>query len=119
MKTSMKVFAAAISLLLSTGCSLFLGSTEPRRVYTVEVNPSTITIPVGGPAATVTAKVSRSLGAVAVEESATITWTTSNASVATVTETGKTTSISAVGKGSAIITASANGAEGHATVIVN
>lgn len=92
-----------------------------EATYLVEVLPSSISLILGGATATGTmnATVTRKLGAnVLVDNSATVTWTTSDANVATVSANGRTATITGKGAGTATITASSNNASGTATVLV-
>ena len=84
------------------------------------VTPSTLSIALApGATASANAQVGKKLGAVVlVDNSAFVTWSTSDASIATVTPSGLSATITGVGHGSAIITAVSNGASGSTTVTV-
>ncbi len=95
------------------------GTTSPAS-YTVTVSPSTLAIALApGATASASAIVTRQLGASAlIDNTATVTWTTSDATIATVTPTGATATITGLGHGVATITASSNGSTGSTTVTV-
>ena len=95
------------------------GTTSPAS-YTVTVSPSTLAIALApGATASANAIVTRQLGASAlIDNAATVTWTTSDATIATVTPTGATATITGLGHGVATITASSNGSTGSTTVTV-
>ncbi len=84
---------------------------DPNAVATVAVSPSTATIDVGGTVQLAASPTNSQGGGV----SATVSWSSSATSVATVASTGLVTG---VGAGSATITASAGGRSGTATITV-
>ena len=97
------------------------GSKTTEPVYTVELSAGTVTLTLGGPSATVTlnATVTQKLGANSVVDNTTpVTWTTSDAKVATVAGTGRSATITAVGPGSATITATAQNVQSSINVTV-
>jgi len=106
---------------LYVACSSSDGGNGPSATYTVEVTPSTIALTLGGASATgtATAIVTQKLGANSVvDNSSPVTWTTSDASVATVSQGGRSATVTAVGQGTANISATAQGVTGSASVSV-
>ena len=95
------------------------GTTSPAS-YAVTVSPSTLAIALApGATASANAIVTRQLGASSlIDNAATVTWTTSDATIATVTPSGATATITGLGHGVATITASSNGSTGSTTVTV-
>jgi alpha-tubulin suppressor-like RCC1 family protein len=98
------------------------GSTTPEQpTYLVEILPNTMSLILGGATATGTlnATVTRKLGAnVLVDNTAPVTWTTSDVNVATVSGSGRTATVTGTGAGTATITATSNNGSGTATVSV-
>lgn len=110
---------AAISFALVAGCNIFVGTTDTRRPYIVVVSPETVALSTVGASATATARVSMLVGVISVvDDTAVVSWTTSNTKVATVTQEGQMTTVTGVGQGSATITATSHGAVGRANVVV-
>ena len=97
------------------------GSTTTEPTYSVDLTPATITLTLGGPSATVTltATVTQKLGSNSVvDNTSAITWTTSDANVATVVSSGRTATITATGQGTATIAATAHDVRSSITVTV-
>ena len=96
-----------------TGTETFTVTSPVSTLSSISVTPATTTLSVGGSTqATAVAKDANG----ATVSGTTFTWTTSNAGVATVSGSGL---ISAVGAGSATITAAASGKTGSMSVTVN
>lgn len=110
------VTITALAVLPGCGSS---NVTEP--VYSVDLSAGTVTLTLGGPSATVTlnATVTQKLGQNSVvDNTSPITWTTSDAKVATVVGSGRSATITAVGPGSATITAKAQNVQSSINVTV-
>ena len=89
--------------------------TPPVTVTAVTVAPATLSLTGLGVTGQLTATVTTSAG---VASAPTVTWTSSNPSIATVAGTGTTATVTSVAPGSAQITASAGGQSGVAAVTV-
>lgn len=97
------------------------GGQGPSATYTVEVNPQTLALTLGGASATgtATATVTQKLGANSVvDNTSPVTWATSDASIATVSQGGRTATVTAIGQGTATITATAQGVSGSTSASV-
>jgi uncharacterized protein YjdB len=89
--------------------------TPPVTVTAVSVAPATLSLTGIGVTGQLTATVTTSAGVAA---SPTVTWTSSNPSIATVAGTGATATVTSVAPGAAQITATAGGQSGVAAVTV-
>ena len=120
MRILQTVVAIAVATALSSCGGGADGGTGPAASYTMTVTPSTLSIALAaGSTASANAQVGKKLGtSVLVDNSAFVTWRTSDASVATVTPSGLAATITGVGHGTAIITAESNGASGSTSVTV-
>jgi hypothetical protein len=87
----------------------------PVTTTSVAVTPQTVALAAVGSTASLTATVNTSAGVAA---SPAVTWTSSAPGVATVSGSGTTATVTAVGPGTAQITASSGGQSGSATVTV-
>ena len=94
------------------------GEATGTASYTVTVSPASLAIALGV-TQTVNAIVTRQLGATAIiDQSASVSWTSSDNNIATVTSSGTTATITGVGHGTATITASSNSSSGSTTITV-
>jgi hypothetical protein len=106
---------------LYVACSSSDGGSGPSATYTIEVNPQTLALTLGGASATgtVTATLTQKLGANSViDQTSPVSWTTSDATVATVSTSGRTVTVTGVGHGTATITATAQGISATTSVSV-
>lgn len=113
------VSLVAVGLFIA--CSGGGDGTGPSATYTVEVSPQTLALTLGGASATgtATATVTQKLGANSVvDNTSPVTWTTSDASIATVSQSGRTATVTAIGQGTATLTATAQGVSGSTSASV-